>query len=235
MRENPFFFSILHRFPASGQLIVHHGPLIARTTGLSQLRHSVARIRPMFTNKRRDGSQRRVPKPLDSARLEELALAYVARFATSAAKLEDYLRRKLRERGWEGEGEAPVAALAAKFVAAGFVDDLAYAKAKSGSLLRRGYGQRRIGQALHAAGIGEEVREEVRPGEAEQRRAALAMARKRGFGPFSAALPDRPVREKQLAAMLRAGHRLDSARELVNAASQDAAQEWAGQLDEDDG
>lgn len=188
----------------------------------------------MFTNKRRDGSQKRVPKPLDSTRLEELALAYVARFATSATKLEVYLRRKLRERGWEGEGEAPVAALAAKFVAAGYVDDLAYAKAKSGSLLRRGYGQRRIGQALHAAGIDQEVREEVRPGEAEQRHAALALARKRGFGPFGREIPDRPTREKQLAAMLRAGHRLDSARELVNAASEEAALEWVGQLDNGD-
>jgi hypothetical protein len=77
---------------------------------------------------------KRIPKPLDSVRLEELALAYVARFATSAAKLEDYLRRKLRERGWDGEGDPPVGPIAAKFVANGFIDDLAYARAKSGSL-----------------------------------------------------------------------------------------------------
>ena len=178
--------------------------------------------------------EKRPPKPLDAARLEELALAYVARFATSAAKLEDYLRRKLRERGWEGEGDPPVAALAARFVEAGFVDDRAYARAKSGSLLRRGYGQRRIGQALHAAGIDEEVREEVRAGEGEQRQAALAMARKRRFGPFGASVPDRPQREKQIAALLRAGHRLDSARELVNSPSEQAALDWAGQADEDD-
>jgi regulatory protein len=184
---------------------------------------------------RRTSKQRekRPPKPLDPVRLEELALAYVARFATSAAKLEDYLRRKLRERGWDGESEPPVKALAARFVESGFVDDLAYARSKSGSLLRRGYGQRRIGQALYAAGIGEEVREEVRAGEGEQRRAALAMARKRGFGPFGREAPDRPQREKQIAAMLRAGHRLDSARELVNAASEEAAEVWAVQ-DEDD-
>ena len=119
---------------------------------------------------------KRVPKPLDPARLEELALAYVARFATSAAKLEGYLARKLRERGWDGEGEPPVATLVARLVAAGYVDDAAFARARSGSLLRRGYGQRRIGQALHAAGIAEEVREEVRAGEGAQRRAALAMA-----------------------------------------------------------
>lgn len=176
---------------------------------------------------------RRTPKPLDPARLEELALAYVACFATSAAKLDGYLRRKLRERGWDGEGEAPVAALVARFVANGYVDDEAYARAKSGSLLRRGYGQRRIGQALHAAGIAEDVREEVRAGEGAQRRAALAMAQKRGFGPFGRSEPDRPAREKQIAALLRAGHRLDSARELVNAPSIAAAEDWAGQVEDE--
>ena len=177
---------------------------------------------------------KRIPKPLDSVRLEELALAYVARFATSAAKLEDYLRRKLRERGWDGEGDPPVGAIAAKFVANGFIDDLAYARAKSGSLLQRGYGQRRIGQALHVAGIAEDVRAEVRAGEGAQRRAALAMAIKRGFGPFGKVEPDRAVREKQIAALLRAGHRLDSARELVNARDEAAAQDWARQDDEEE-
>ena len=180
-------------------------------------------------------TERRPPKPLDGPRLEELALAYVARFATSAAKLEGYLARKLRERGWEGEGPAPLSALVERFVRAGYVDDLAYARAKSGSLLRRGYGERRVGQALHAAGIGIDVRDEVRAGEAAQRRAALAMAQKRGFGPFGrGAEPDRALREKQIAAMLRAGHRLDSARELVNASSQEAALEWASQAEEDE-
>jgi regulatory protein len=171
-------------------------------------------------------------RPLDSVRLEELALGYVARFATSAAKLDGYLRRKLRERGWAGEDEAPVAMLVAKFVAAGFIDDEAFARGRSAGLLRRGYGQRRIAQALGAAGIAEEVRAAVRAGEGEQRRAALAMARKRGFGPFGSERPDRSAREKHIAAMLRAGHRLDSARELVDAASVEAAEDWAAAADE---
>ena len=142
-------------------------------------------------------SERRSPRPLDSARLEELALAYVARFATSAAKLEGYLARKLRERGWDGEDAPPVAALVERFVRSGYVDDLAYARMKSSSLLRRGYGERRVGQALHAAGIGGEVRDEVRAGEAAQRQAALAMAQKRGFGPFGRTEPERAVRPVQ--------------------------------------
>jgi regulatory protein len=172
---------------------------------------------------------RRSPRPLDPARLEELALAYVARFATSAAKLEDYLRRKLRERGWAGEGEADLAGLVARFVAARYVDDMAFARSRSHSLLRRGYGTRRIDQALGAAGIAEELRETVRADKGAQRAAALALARKRRFGPFGSLRPDRAQREKQLAAMLRAGHPLDIAREMVDAASVTAAEQWAAE------
>ena len=181
----------------------------------------------MFTKPRPNSREKRVPKPLNPVRLNDLALHYVARFATSGAKLADYLRRKLRERGWEGEGAAPIAELVERFVAAGYIDDAAYARAKSGSLLRRGYGQRRIGQALGQAGIAEEVREEVRAGAIEQRAAALALAKKRRFGPFSASPPDRPLREKQLAAMLRAGHPLDLARAVLSAATIEAAELWA--------
>jgi regulatory protein len=177
--------------------------------------------------------RRRTPKPLDSARLEELALAYVARFSTTAAKLERYLRRKLRERGWEGEGEPQVGRLAERYVELGYIDDEAFARARSGGLLRRGYGERRVRQALGDAGVGEEVRERVRPGEGETRRAALALARRRRFGPFGGEALDKALREKQIAAMLRAGHPLDSARQIVDAASVDEAEQWAAEADDE--
>jgi regulatory protein len=178
--------------------------------------------------------ERRRSRPLDPAKLEELALAYVARFATSAAKLERYLVRKLRERGWEGEIEPDLAALVGRYVSLGYVDDAAYARAKGGSLLRRGYGPRRVRQALAEAGIGEEIRDEARASQAAERRAALALARKRRFGPFGSERPDRLQREKQLAAMLRAGHPLDSAREMVDAASEAAAEDWAAACDDEE-
>ena len=179
------------------------------------------------------GGPRRPPKPLDAARLDELALGYVARFATSAAKLERYLRRKLRERGWDGEREPDLPAVIRRYVELGYVDDEAFARARSGSLLRRGYGTRRIGEALREAGIGEAIREEVRPGEGAERRAALAMARKRGFGPFGRESLDRERRQKQIAAMLRAGHPLDSAREMVDAPSEETAEQWAAECDDE--
>ncbi len=169
----------------------------------------------------------RPARPLDPTRLEELALAYVARFATSQGKLADYLRRKLRERGWDGEGEPSVPELVARMATAGYVDDEAFALSRAAGLLRRGYGERRISMALGAAGIDADLRARTAPDDASARRAALSLASRRGFGPFGLTPLDRPRREKQIAAMLRAGHRLDSARELVDAPSIAAAEQWA--------
>lgn len=165
--------------------------------------------------------------PLGRQQLEELALGYAARFATSAAKLESYLKRKLRERGWGGEGDPPVAAIVARLVGAGYVDDAVYARAKAGGLLRRGYGARRIDQALNAAGIDAVLRKEAGGKPPDHRAAAVTLARRRRFGPFSPERPDRAMRERQIAALLRAGHPLDSARRIVDADSEDALEEWA--------
>ena len=91
--------------------------------------------------------------PLDQHKLEELALRYVERFATTRARLRDYLRRKLRERGWKGDADPDLAAIADKFASLGYVDDAAYALNKARSLSGRGYGKRRLVQKLRVAGV----------------------------------------------------------------------------------
>jgi regulatory protein len=192
------------------------------------------------SSRKKYGKEPRVLKPLDAARIEEMALAYVARFATTAAKLAQYLGRKLRERGWADEaGIDPdfVGELIAKLVAAGYVDDTGYAHSRSGSLQRRGFGKRRISQDLGQAGIAADIMAEALPDGSAARMAALACAKKRGIGPFARGrgaedmdrMQLRALREKQMAAMLRAGHPLDFARELVNADSVEAAEEWAAE------
>lgn len=182
-----------------------------------------------MSGKRRNQGPHR-PQPLNQARLAELALAYVARFATTQGKLRSYLQRKLRERGWDEEGSPPpveaIEVILAHHVEAGYVDDEAWARMKTGSLMRRGYGARRVGEALGMAGVDEDTRRDLRPAEAEQRRAALVLARRRRFGPFAVQPPDRPMREKHVAAMLRAGHSLDIARRIVDAKDPDAAEQW---------
>lgn len=180
------------------------------------------------------GRTRRRAKPLDRTRLEELALAYVARFATSAGKLRAYLRRKLRERGC-AEGEEPdVEALVSKFVERGYVDDEAYGRAKVNDLASRGYGARRVEQTLRAAGIGDDLRDALAPGEGQKRQAALLLARKRRFGPFGRAQDigpeeERKLKEKRLAAMVRAGHDFDHARRVLEARSVEELEEWVAE------
>ncbi|HIV76689.1 MAG TPA: RecX family transcriptional regulator [Candidatus Sphingomonas excrementigallinarum] len=164
-------------------------------------------------------ADRRPPKPLDPKMLENLALRYVERFATTEGKLVDYLTRKLRERDWAGEGPPDVRGLAARMVELGYIDDRAYAEAKAASLARRGLGARRVAQALHAARVGAEDHEAIAPQVAEAAQAAaLAFARRRRIGPFGEGEVDRAVREKQLAAMLRAGHAMELSRRIVSAA-----------------
>jgi len=178
--------------------------------------------------------RKRAKKPLDSQALEQLALSYVARYATSSAKLTSYLKRKIRERGWQEDEASPdLQALAERYVNMGYIDDAAYARMRQDGLLRRGYGKRRVDQALGHAGIDEDMREALAPSDAERRHALLALARRRRFGPFAAEPADRDRREKQLAAILRAGHSLDAARTLLDFETADAAAEWAHELDSD--
>jgi regulatory protein len=160
---------------------------------------------------------RRTLPPLDEAKLNELALAYVGRFATTRAKLRSYLARKLRERGWGGAREPDLGTLADRFATQGYVDDTAYALAKSRALTGRGYGKRRLLQTLRAAGVEEADSEAAREhADTEAVAAALRFAQRRRIGPFAPApLSDPKQREKALAAMIRAGHSFALAREIV--------------------
>jgi hypothetical protein len=49
---------------------------------------------------------RRPLDPLERADLERFALRYVERYATTRGRLADYLKRKIRERGWGEETES---------------------------------------------------------------------------------------------------------------------------------
>lgn len=158
----------------------------------------------------------RAPPPLTETRLQELALRYVGRYATTRARLRAYLARKLRERGWDGQREPDLERMAERFAELGYVDDAAYAMAKSVTITSRGYGTRRLAQSLRVAGVGDEDGAAARAhSEEEAVEAALRFARRRRIGPFAAAAPDPKNREKALAALVRAGHGFALARQIV--------------------
>lgn len=150
---------------------------------------------------------RRPLAPLSPSDLEWFALRYVERYATTRGKLSDYLRRKIRERGWGGETPPDVVALAQRMADLGYVDDRAFAESRAGAMGRRGLGARRVIQALHFDGIEAEDAEAVAPIIEENTAAsAIAFARRKRIGPYAREVADRPQQEKQVAAMMRAGH-----------------------------
>ena len=165
----------------------------------------------------RQPKPRRAVPPLNESRLQELALAYVGRFATTRAKLRFYLARKLRERGWSGDREPDLARIADRFAERGYVDDAAYALSKAQALTARGYGRRRVEQKLRVAGVDEEDGAAARDhAQNEQLAAALRFAERRRIGPFGREkAADRSDREKAIAAMIRAGHSFGLARAIV--------------------
>ena len=173
--------------------------------------------------------ERRLPPPLDDARLAELALGYAARYATTAAKLATYLRRKLRERGWADTATEPdVAGVVARLVELSYVDDRAWGAARARALSARGLGQRRVAQALHAAGVGGDDAAEAMALPDEDRdaaalAAAITFARRRRLGPFGPGGGDPDARRRAMAAMARAGHAFEVARRVLAAADVAAA------------
>jgi len=191
---------------------------------------------------RRDA--RRVKPPLGEAQLRDLALHYAARFATTAARLEAYLGRKIRERGLaeDADGrtiEVDIPALVARLVELGYVDDDAYARMRARDLGGRGYGARRVEESLRHAGVGEAVRTAHAPGEAASRRAAMLMAQKRRIGPWGNAPEDplaaRKAHEKAVAAMLRAGHQYDHVKVILAAARPEDVEDWLAEAATDEG
>ncbi len=158
-------------------------------------------------------------KPLGAARLDELALAYVARFATSRAKLTRYLARKVRESEWTDESDAMAAceAIADRMERLHFLDDKKYAAMRAGAMTRRGLGVRRVKAQLFVDGIDPGDSSEAIDEAGQQAvTAAIGFARRRRFGPFASRTSDDPKdRERQVAAFARAGHSLALARRIL--------------------
>jgi regulatory protein len=172
------------------------------------------------------------PPPLTAERLEKAALAYLERFSCSTASLRRVLTAKLdrsvRLHGTERtQGLEWIEALIARALRAGLVDDALYAEARAASLRRRGASARAIRDKLAAKGVGGELVDaalrytdehaETDPDLA----AAWRLARKRRLGPYRAAALRADHRNRDLAALGRAGFDYETARRVIDAAEGD--------------
>jgi regulatory protein len=155
-------------------------------------------------------------KTMNRENLNRLAIRYVERYATSRKKLAGYLLRKIREKEWEDAEPPAVEELVEHLATLGYIDDALYAQNKASALGRRGYGTRRVSQALYQAGINEtDGREAFRISEANRWIAADKFARKRRIGPYAETQQESDKCNKQMQAFLRAGHDFDVASRFV--------------------
>ncbi len=155
-------------------------------------------------------------RPLNDTALRELALSYAARYATTRRKLGDYLRRKVRERGWEQDNPPDFETIVSRLADLRYVDDEVYGRAKAGALKRRGMGEMRVRQALLVAGLDRETTDQLSSSTDEEAFAsALIFARRRKIGPYCAGEADAKLRSKWIAAMLRAGHQMDIVKSIM--------------------
>lgn len=170
------------------------------------------------------------PAP-DAAALQEAALEYLARYASTEAGVRRVLERRIdrwaRRAAAEFDGEiiaAQAAAaravardVAARLVAVGAVNDTAYAENRARNLLRAGRSRRAAAAHLAAKGVDPATARSVLPEDAQSElAAAVVLARKRRIGPFRrGAAPDEAGRRRELGVLARAGFPQSVARQAL--------------------
>ncbi len=165
--------------------------------------------------------------------LENAALYYLGRFASSEKSLRRVLENKLRrallhspefaaDHAAQKTLRTAIDAIIAKHHKLGILNDATYAAMKTANLRRAGKSARVIRQKLAQKGIGENVARQALAGnedepdaEATELKAAREFARRRKLGPFRKKDADILMRKKELAAMARAGFGIDVARKAL--------------------
>lgn len=177
-------------------------------------------------------NRRRRPKPVTAERLRKVALHYLERYASSSENLRRVLLRRIdtsvRLHGTDrGEAEVWVVDIIARLSQAGLLDDRAYAEGRARSLHRRGTARRRIAAMLRQKGVGNgdiaaALRAVADDEAAADLNAAIRFARRRRLGPWRDPALRAERRERDLAALARAGHSLDLAYRIVDAETTNA-------------
>jgi regulatory protein len=176
---------------------------------------------------RKPEGARKQPRKVSPRYLENAALHYLKRYAATVSQLERVLVRRvdrsLRVHGGERtEALGWVKALVEKLLRNGLINDSAYAGMKAQSLRASGRSARVIAQKLRMKGVPAElVQQKVAEASAElsEEEAARIWARKKRLGPFRRdAEARREHRQKDMAALARAGFSFGVARKVIDAA-----------------
>ena len=172
------------------------------------------------------------PRPPDEASLYDAALRYVARYATTQARLRQVLERRIEQ--WKRAADdadsaadiaitarTAVAGVVERVAALGLVSDAAFAESRVRSLTRAGRSRRMVAAALAAKGVSAETaRAAIAGDETDELTAALILARRRRIGPFRVAAAG--DRNKEFGVLARAGFPRDIAGAVLDMAAEEA-------------
>lgn len=172
---------------------------------------------------------RKKPRKVSPRYLENAALHYLKRYSATVGQLKRVLGRRvdrsLRAHGGDrAEALGWVDALAEKLIRNGFVNDQAYAEQKAHSLRASGRSTRVIAQKLRMKGVAPEVVEQKlaeATAEVSDDAAARIWARKKRLGPFRRDAQTRQEnRQRDLAALARAGFSFATAKKIIDGAAE---------------
>lgn len=166
--------------------------------------------------------ERKPPKKISRKYLENAALFYLQRYATSTENLKRVLMRKVKKSCTfhqdSVETFAPmVDELVARYAAVGLVDDAVFSRGRVSSLRRQGKSKQAILAKLQAKGLSKTqietaLREIDGDDEEPEMKAAIAHARRKKLGPWrKKPLTDPKDRQKELASLGRAGFSYETA------------------------
>jgi len=182
---------------------------------------------------------KRPARPITAKYLQNAAAFYLERYPSTAEGLRRVLLRRVRRAEMTQSPimdnvEQAIAAIVAKFVGAGVIDDKAFAQTKARALHRRGTSGKLTRQKLRMAGVDGDTLDQAMAGldeelhvDPRQRefQAAAALARRCKLGPYRPEKDRKDKRDRDLAAMARAGFDYALARKVIDAASVDALDE----------
>lgn len=177
----------------------------------------------------------RAPRKITAQSLDNAALHYLERFASSSGNLRRVLRRKVARAAAvhetdPAEGHALIETLIARYLAAGLLDDRAYAAQKAASLRRRGSSRRGIAARLAEKAVERTLIEEVLDPEGAAETGDLAAActlvRRRRLGPYRRATQRDAMRQRDLATLGRAGFSFEVARRVLSAPDPETLEAW---------
>ena len=175
------------------------------------------------------------PARITPSHLENVALHYLERFASSSSNLRRVLVRRI-QRSSQHWGDDPQPGLEAmeqvinKLTRLGYLDDARYAQSKAGWLRAKGASVRKIQAGLAAKGVAADliaaaVTEVTTQEGGDEESAAWILARKRRIGPYRQ--QDRALfRQRDLAVLGRAGFSYYVAAAVIDAAEP----QWIGDI-----